>query len=502
MKDLYKYIINTLKPEEFSHIISGVLSREEKEKIIKELEIEPLDEDLEELSEDELDSLIVDIFGEDPQAGNLIISRLTEACKKEIEEFEEMSINKEIEDLLLEAGSYERLMCRLWAALVIGRKDFVRHAITFLKEVDSLLYEVVHRIMRKNKVNVKGTEIIINNKELKKALKELLKEATVENQMEKRIEKTIKENIKLKANIESLKERVKLLQSEIGKHTAEKGELKKQIKEMENKIAHYEKVLETGGSGGAKSERGVDIEKIKKKYEKEIKKIKHEIEVMKNDYNKKLEEIEKLKAENRELKEKIEKLESENEALFNEKEILRKKYERVSKEIEEKKKEKEQHPQIEIPPEKRLGIFIDDESIFLTIKNIFGGKKLDYEKFINYVSSEDRKVVRAIQYMRPARSDKAMHYLNFLKIMGIEIRTIPLAFINNRSEYIIKDIETEVNTHNIKTIAIVSMNIDLLKKVKENFTGKDYKIEVYGISDVAGFNELNAFYPITEDLLK
>ncbi len=491
MEQIYQRILKRIKDFRFELLIDVMLKRKEKETIIKKLEVVFPGRRLSSVSEEILTETIVDEFFNSYECAKIIIEYLTKLSEHQIKQVKKQNEIEAIKSIQ-ESNSISECGKLAWAFIVDGREKLVNEATQFLDHIDKMLETFQNPTSDDNFVKTIFNEIA-KDKKFKKEIKKYVESIDNIEKLQKEKNALSKENTKLHHQIDELKARIKNLQKQIGELTNEKGELKHQIEKLQKKLSDVSVEKEKSEVKFSKSE----LQKKIKKYEKEINKTKYELEKMSNQFESTNQELKKLSTENMSLKEQIKELEKRNKELEDENKVIKERYESLTKE-QQKQQRIEQHPHIS--RDKRVGVFVDDESIFITIKNVYGGKKLDYEKFLTTVKG-DRTIVKAIQYMKLSASEKAKGYLNFLKILGFEIRSIPFGLLNERSEFILKDIINEISSHNIGVAVIVSMNITILKKIKENLLGKDIKLEIYGISNLVGFDEKNVFFPITEDML-
>ena len=160
------------------------------------------------------------------------------------------------------------------------------------------------------------------------------------------------------------------------------------------------------------------------------------------------------------------------------------------------------------PPreEERLGIFIDVQNVYYTVRDVLGGSRMDYDELRTRVAA-GRKIVRSIAYVVQADFGDPESFFQMLQFKGFQVKRRPLKVRADRSMKGNWDMGMALDlikyAGDLDTIALISGDGDFAEIVPY-LKRKNCRVEVYAV-ERATARELaqaaDAFTPIDGDWL-
>ncbi len=160
------------------------------------------------------------------------------------------------------------------------------------------------------------------------------------------------------------------------------------------------------------------------------------------------------------------------------------------------------------PPreEERLGIFVDVQNVYYTVRDFLGGSRMDYDELRTRVAA-GRKIVRSIAYVVQADFGDPESFFQMLQFKGFQVKRRPLKVRADRSMKGNWDMGMALDlikyAGDLDTIALISGDGDFAEIVPY-LKRKNCRVEVYAV-ERATARELaqaaDAFTPIDGDWL-
>ena len=279
------------------------------------------------------------------------------------------------------------------------------------------------------------------------------------------------------------------------------SELQKGWKDLKNRYQNLQKEL----SSRKKSEKVPLLQSRVYALERELRKKDYQIQKMEKEREKQSvlgDELEKTRLTLEMMRAEKVKVEEEQQELLEEAERLREKLRYV-----EESMKPAPPPKPPLPGKERLGIFVDMENIYLSMRaTFFPGVRIDYDEMFARIA-RGRKVLQAIAYVVEADFMDKRAFFDMLKFKGFTVKRRRLKIRADRSMKGNWDMGMALDIikymENLDTIALVSGDgdfTDLVTFLKR----KGLRVEVYGVERSTAMDlkrEADLFIPIDSEWL-